>query len=123
MRDDFAIGLHREDPAARHDDTAGAQHRDILRAGQPAEQQCLRTRADPAHLALEDVQHLGQFIEPVAAAIEASVQSESFAGGRSLVLGAGKLGLLVAQVLAARGDDVQVVSRTSIAQMKANRPA
>lgn len=51
------------------------------------------------------------FVEPVAAAIEAAVQTERFAGARSLVLGAGKLGLLVAQVLAARGDDVLVVCR------------
>ena len=59
--------------------------------------------------AIDDVR--ASFVEPVAAAIEASLQTESFAGGRSLVLGAGKLGLLVAQVLAARGDDVRVVCR------------
>lgn len=58
---------------------------------------------------IDDVR--ASFVEPVAAAIEVSVQTERFAGGHSLVLGAGKLGLLVAQVLAARGDDVRVVCR------------
>ncbi|HZR84853.1 MAG TPA: alcohol dehydrogenase catalytic domain-containing protein [Candidatus Binatia bacterium] len=51
------------------------------------------------------------FVEPLAAATEASLQSAAFAGGRTLVVGAGKLGLLVAQVLAARGDRVAVVAR------------
>jgi threonine dehydrogenase-like Zn-dependent dehydrogenase len=59
---------------------------------------------------IDDVR--ASFVEPVAAAIEASVQTASFTGGRSLVLGAGKLGLLVAQVLAGRGDDVRVVCRS-----------
>jgi threonine dehydrogenase-like Zn-dependent dehydrogenase len=51
------------------------------------------------------------FVEPLAAAIEASDQTTSFAGGRSLVIGAGKLGLLVAQTLAARGDHVEILCR------------
>jgi threonine dehydrogenase-like Zn-dependent dehydrogenase len=63
---------------------------------------------------IEDVR--AAFVEPVAAAIEASVQTERFAGGRSLVLGAGKLGLLVAQVLAARGDEVRVLCRNRRAE-------
>jgi threonine dehydrogenase-like Zn-dependent dehydrogenase len=56
------------------------------------------------------------FTEPAAAAIEASVQSAGFAGGRTAVVGAGKLGLLVAQVLAARGDQVRVVCRSAPAR-------
>lgn len=51
------------------------------------------------------------FLEPLAAAFQADAQSRGFAGGRSAVLGAGKLGLLVAQVLARRGDEVTVVCR------------
>jgi len=51
------------------------------------------------------------FAEPLAAAIEACDQTASFAGGRSLVIGAGKLGLLVAQTLGARGDRVEVLCR------------
>jgi threonine dehydrogenase-like Zn-dependent dehydrogenase len=56
------------------------------------------------------------FVEPLAAAIEASDQTATFAGGHSLVIGAGKLGLLVAQVLAARGDHVEVLCRSSAAR-------
>ena len=52
------------------------------------------------------------FVEPLAAAVEAEIQSRAFAGGRSAVLGAGKLGLLCAQVLARRGDEVRVVCRS-----------
>ena len=55
------------------------------------------------------------FVEPLAAAIEAGDQTRSFAGGRSLVIGAGKLGLLVAQTLAARGDRVEILCRNPAA--------
>ena len=58
------------------------------------------------------------FTEPLAAAFEADLQTRSFAGGRSTVVGAGKLGMLVAQVLAARGDDVEVVCRSSVARKR-----
>lgn len=51
------------------------------------------------------------FVEPLAAAIEACDQTSAFAAGRSLVIGAGKLGLLLAQALAARGDRVEVLCR------------
>lgn len=51
------------------------------------------------------------FVEPLAAAIEACDQTKPFAGGRSLVIGAGKLGLLVAQTLALRGDRVEILCR------------
>lgn len=53
------------------------------------------------------------FTEPLAAAFEAEIQTRELAGGTTTVLGAGKLGLLVAQVLASRGDRVQVVVRSS----------
>lgn len=52
------------------------------------------------------------FAEPLAAAFEAAIQTEELSGGTATVLGAGKLGLLVAQVLAARGDQVEVVCRS-----------
>ncbi len=51
------------------------------------------------------------FAEPVAAALEAAEQTEAWCGARTLVLGSGKLGLLVAQALANRGDDVHVAWR------------
>ena len=60
--------------------------------------------------AIDDVQ--ASFVEPLAAALAAASTTDTYRGGRSLVLGAGKLGLLIAQALAARGDDVQVVCRT-----------
>jgi threonine dehydrogenase-like Zn-dependent dehydrogenase len=56
------------------------------------------------------------FVEPVAAALQAAAQTERYAAGRSLVIGAGKLGLLVAQVLAARGDEVVVACRSERAR-------
>lgn len=52
------------------------------------------------------------FTEPLAAAFEAAIQTRELTGGATTVLGAGKLGLLVAQVLAARGDRVEVVCRS-----------
>lgn len=58
---------------------------------------------------LED--RIAVFAEPTAAAFEAALQTEHVAGGRTLVLGAGKLGLLIAQVLAVRGDHVSVLAR------------
>lgn len=56
------------------------------------------------------------FIEPLAAAFEADLQSREYQGGRTAVLGAGKLGLLCAQVLALRGDDVVVLCRHEAAE-------
>jgi threonine dehydrogenase-like Zn-dependent dehydrogenase len=56
------------------------------------------------------------FVEPLAAAIEACDQTTAFAGGRSLVIGAGKLGLLIAQALVARGDLVEVLCRNPAAR-------
>jgi threonine dehydrogenase-like Zn-dependent dehydrogenase len=63
--------------------------------------------------------HEAIFIEPLAAAFEADLQSRAYVGGRTAVLGAGKLGLLCAQVLALRGDDVRVVCRHEAAMEKA----
>ena len=58
------------------------------------------------------------FTEPLAAAFEADLQTRSLAGCRSAVLGAGKLGLLVAQVLALRGDRVVVLCRSDAARQR-----
>jgi threonine dehydrogenase-like Zn-dependent dehydrogenase len=51
------------------------------------------------------------FVEPLAAAFQGAEQTASLQGGRSAVIGAGKLGLLIAQVLATRGDHVVLVCR------------
>lgn len=51
------------------------------------------------------------FAEPVAAACEILDQLGSVVHERAVVLGAGKLGLLVAQVLLSAGADVQLVGR------------
>ncbi len=59
------------------------------------------------------------FAEPLAAAHEAALQTAALTGGRTTVVGAGKLGLLVAQVLTARGDDVSVVCRNDVATQRA----
>jgi threonine dehydrogenase-like Zn-dependent dehydrogenase len=58
------------------------------------------------------------FTEPLAAAYRAEEQTRSYAGGRTLVVGAGKLGLLVAQVLAERGDAVTVLCRSDAARRR-----
>jgi threonine dehydrogenase-like Zn-dependent dehydrogenase len=51
------------------------------------------------------------FVEPVAAACEIPDQAQIPSGDRVAVLGDGKLGLLVAQVLKARGADVHLFGR------------
>ena len=51
------------------------------------------------------------FVEPLAAAHRAAEQTAHLVGSNSLVIGAGKLGLLVAQVLRHRGDQVEVIAR------------
>jgi threonine dehydrogenase-like Zn-dependent dehydrogenase len=51
------------------------------------------------------------FTEPVAAAFEILEQLGDVAGGRAVVLGDGKLGMLVAQVLAGAGARVQLAGR------------
>jgi threonine dehydrogenase-like Zn-dependent dehydrogenase len=51
------------------------------------------------------------FVEPLAAACEILDQVEVSAGTRAAVLGPGKLGQLVAQVLSAAGADVTLVGR------------
>lgn len=77
----------------------------------------LRVPIDNLHVVPEDVDDASAvFVEPLAAAIEASLQTEAYACGRTLVIGAGKLGLLVAQVLATRGDRVDVACRSSRAR-------
>jgi len=73
--------------------------------------------------ALDDVTAV--FVEPVAAAFEITEQLGDVAGRRTIVLGDGKLGLLVAQALAASGahvslaghhpDKLAVASRLGIA--------
>ena len=51
------------------------------------------------------------FVEPLAAACEIREQLGEMTGRRTIVLGAGKLGLLVAQTLATAGADVTLVGR------------
>ena len=51
------------------------------------------------------------FVEPLAAAFEIVEQVQGVAGSRAIVLGDGKLGLLVAQVLHAAGARVVLVGR------------
>jgi threonine dehydrogenase-like Zn-dependent dehydrogenase len=51
------------------------------------------------------------FVEPLAAAFRVAEQLDLRAGERALVVGDGKLGLLVAQVLALFGLEVEVVGR------------
>ncbi len=51
------------------------------------------------------------FVEPLAAAFEILEQLGDVAGRRAVVLGDGKLGLLVAQVLARAGADVRIAGR------------
>ena len=51
------------------------------------------------------------FVEPLAAAFEILEQVEVASGAQAVVLGDGKLGLLVAQVLALTGADVRAVGR------------
>lgn len=53
------------------------------------------------------------FCEPLAAACGIAEQVELHAGMRALVLGDGKLGLLVAQVLVAQGCDVVVLGQSA----------
>lgn len=77
----------------------------------------LRVPLANLHVVPDDVDdESAVFVEPLAAAFEAAAQTESYAGGRTLVMGAGKLGLLVAQVLAARGDRVSVGCRSERAR-------
>jgi threonine dehydrogenase-like Zn-dependent dehydrogenase len=60
------------------------------------------------------------FVEPTAAAIEADEQTREYAGQRTLVVGAGKLGLLIGQVMASRGDQVMMLARRKTAVATAN---
>ena len=60
----------------------------------------------------------GSSSSPSPPAFESDAQTRDLAGGKSAVVGAGKLGLLVAQVLAARGDDVTVVCRSEGARRR-----
>jgi threonine dehydrogenase-like Zn-dependent dehydrogenase len=53
--------------------------------------------------------HRAVFVEPLAAAFEGSEQTRDLTGGRVAVIGSGKLGLLLAQVLASRGDRVTLI--------------
>ncbi|MEW6270489.1 MAG: alcohol dehydrogenase catalytic domain-containing protein [Thermodesulfobacteriota bacterium] len=74
----------------------------------------VRVPVENLHLVPDEIDDLrAVFVEPLAAASSAAAATAGQCGGRSLVLGAGKLGLLVAQVLASRGDDVQVLCRSA----------
>jgi len=61
------------------------------------------------------------FTEPLAAAFEILDQVGAVSGARATVLGAGKLGLLVAQVLAHAGADVRVCARHPTQRGRADR--
>lgn len=61
------------------------------------------------------------FTEPLAAAFEILDQVGGVSGARAVVLGAGKLGLLVAQVLATAGAEVVVAARHPAQQARAAR--
>jgi threonine dehydrogenase-like Zn-dependent dehydrogenase len=61
------------------------------------------------------------FTEPLAAACEILEQIGAVSGARAVVLGAGKLGLLVAQVLVRAGAEVVVVARHPAQQARAAR--
>lgn len=105
---DCAAGRHRHCPTRTVMGILGAD-------GAFAE--LLRVPVENVHVVPEEISDAAAvFVEPLAAAIEASAQTASFAGGRALVLGAGKLGLLVAQALAERGDRVEVVCRNARAE-------
>ncbi|MDG2308147.1 MAG: alcohol dehydrogenase catalytic domain-containing protein [Candidatus Binatia bacterium] len=79
----------------------------------------VRLPVENLHVVPDDVDdRTGVFVEPLAAAFESDAQTRDLAGGKSAVVGAGKLGLLVAQVLAARGDDVTVVCRSEGARRR-----
>jgi threonine dehydrogenase-like Zn-dependent dehydrogenase len=79
--------------------------------------QLLRVPIENLHRVPDEIdEESAVFVEPLAAAIEAAQQTLNFAGGRSLVIGAGKLGLLVAQTLAVRGDRVDVLCRNARAR-------
>jgi threonine dehydrogenase-like Zn-dependent dehydrogenase len=82
----------------------------------------LRVPVENLHPVPEEIDdQAAVFVEPLAAAIQASQQTAAFTGGRSLVLGAGKLGLLVAQTLATRGDRVEVACRNPRARSLVER--
>jgi threonine dehydrogenase-like Zn-dependent dehydrogenase len=73
----------------------------------------VRVPVENLHLVPDELDDLAAvFVEPLAAAHRAEEQTRSHACGRTVVIGAGKLGLLVAQVLSRRGDDVSVVCRS-----------
>jgi alcohol dehydrogenase len=61
------------------------------------------------------------FTEPLAAACEILDQIGAVSGARAVVLGAGKLGLLVAQVLVRAGAEVIVAARHPAQQARAAR--
>jgi threonine dehydrogenase-like Zn-dependent dehydrogenase len=61
------------------------------------------------------------FTEPLAAAYEILDQVPAVAGARATVLGAGKLGLLVAQALTRAGAEVRLVARHPAQRARADR--
>lgn len=74
----------------------------------------LRIPLENLHLVPGNVPDLAAvFVEPLAAAVNVCDQTAGHGGGRALVVGAGKLGLLVAQALAVRGDRVDVLCRNA----------
>lgn len=97
--------------------TAGRGHCDVRsvigirgRDGAFAEYLCLPSRnLHRVPDALDDVTAV--FVEPAAAACRVIEQLSALSGARAAVVGAGRLGLLVAQVLREHGANVTVIAR------------
>lgn len=72
----------------------------------------LSVPADLVHLLPEGVDMVaGTFVEPLASAIQTQIDSPVGSGEIALVIGSGKLGLLISQVYDATGADVLLLDR------------
>ncbi|QSA95501.1 alcohol dehydrogenase catalytic domain-containing protein [Methylococcus sp. EFPC2] len=103
-------------PACRSDRARHCERRSVLgirdRAGAFAEY--LTLPLDNLHRVPDNVpDEAAVFAEPLAAALEIQEQTPIHPGDRVLVVGAGRLGQLIAQTLALTGCDLRVVARHS----------
>jgi alcohol dehydrogenase len=108
-----AAGLARHCPTRRVLGIVGADGAFAERVVVPARNLHLVPDALPDEAAV--------FTEPLAAAFEILEQLGDVSGRRAAVLGAGKLGLLAAQVLRAAGAEVGVVTRRAETATRARR--